>query len=66
MPSHSACMLLLLHACAAACAIACAAACATACAAAYAGESPFNEVCSPLIRWLAVAGGLPICKLLVQ
>ena len=30
------------------------------------GKSPFNEVCSPLIRWLAVAGGLPICKLLVQ
>ena len=26
-------------------------------ASAVAGESPFNEVCSPLIRWLAVAGG---------
>ena len=33
---------------------------------AVAGEIPFNQVCSPLIRWLAVAGGLPICKLLVQ
>ena len=33
---------------------------------AVAGEIPFNQVCSPLIRWLAVAGGLPIWKLLVQ
>lgn len=32
-------------------------------ASAVAGEIPFSD---PLIRWLAVAGGLSICKLLAQ